>query len=115
MHPNKVREEDVTFFASPSVRAEQVIATMKRVGFAVVKDAIPREGMIFFRRMLDDWYETTRKSVVEGRTSAEEFRWNFVNGISGPLLSPHLQRCFEAVCKTIFPDFAKLYLQTDDI
>jgi hypothetical protein len=115
VYPNKLQFEDVTFVASSRLTAEDVVGTMKRFGFAVVKSAMPGTEMTYFRQVLDDWYDTTRKRVEEGQISNDEFHWHFLNGISGPLLLPHLQKFFDALCKTIFPDCAKAYLQRDDI
>jgi hypothetical protein len=97
VYPNKLQFDDVTFVASSQLTADEVVGTMKRFGFAIVKGAMPGEEMIYFRQVLDDWYDTTRKRVEEGQIPKDEFQHHFLNGISGPLLHPHLQKFFDAM------------------
>jgi ectoine hydroxylase-related dioxygenase (phytanoyl-CoA dioxygenase family) len=115
VYPNKLQFDDVAFVASSQLTANEVVGSMKRFGFAVIKSAMPGTEMTYFRQVLDDWYDTTRKCVEEGQIPKDEFQHRFLHGISGPLFHPHLQKFFDALCKTIFPDCAKAYLQSDDI
>jgi hypothetical protein len=111
MFANRDEAADFTFSAD----ASGIVDALHRHGVALVRAALPADGIAFLRGFMTEWFRCRMDDLVSRRLTDAEFDHLLSNGLSGASVQDYNPYLMEMLGDSAFYNHARSYFGNPDV